>query len=136
MDVEEWIRSPGESLTADATVGAVVTLAVSFVPFSSIGGGLVAGHRRSGGYLAGIASGTLAGVLAAVPLVVLFVPAMAIAGRLGFGMAPSSPAYDLFLAIVGALFLVYTVGLSALGGLLGTWTRAHTEWRLDPVEWL
>lgn len=135
MDVEAWFDGAGESLAADATVGAVVTLALSFLPFSSIAGGAVAAHRRESGPLAGLGVGALAGVFAAVPLAVLFVPAVGVAVWLGFGVAPSSPAFGPFLVIVAGLFLCYTVGLSAVGGLLGAWTSANTDWGLDPVEW-
>jgi ABC-type transport system involved in multi-copper enzyme maturation permease subunit len=71
-----------------------------------------------------------------VPLLVLFVPSLVIAGLLGFGIPPSSPGYGIFLALVFVFFLLYTVGLSALGGLGGTWARANTDWNLDPVRWL
>lgn len=135
MDVESWYDGAGDSLAADATVGAVVTLALSFLPFSSVAGGAVAAHRRDASYAAGFGVGALAGVVAAVPLAVLFVPAVGVAVWLGFGVAPSAPAFDLFLAIVAALFLAYTVGLSAVGGLLGAWTSANTDWDLDPVDW-
>jgi hypothetical protein len=28
------------------------------------------------------------------------------------------------------------VGLSAVGGLGGTWAGRHTDWDLDPTRWL
>jgi hypothetical protein len=71
-----------------------------------------------------------------VPLLALFVPALYIAGLLGFGISPSSPAYDVFLGLVFGFFLVYTVGISALGGLCGVWARSNTDWDLDPGRWL
>ena len=71
-----------------------------------------------------------------VPLLALFLPALTIAGWLGFGIPPSSPAYGLFLALVGTFFLLYTVGLSAVGGLGGIWARQNTDWNLDPERWL
>lgn len=120
----------------DAGWGALVTVALSFVPFSSLVGGAVAANRHGGGYISGVWIGLLAGVGAMVPLLALFVPALYIAGSVGFGIAPSTPAYDLFLALVFTFFLAYTVGLSALGGLGGTWARRHTEWSLDPGRWL
>ncbi|MFC7195642.1 hypothetical protein ACFQL4_15095 [Halosimplex aquaticum] len=46
------------------------------------------------------------------------------------------PAYGLFLGLVAALFLAYTVGLSAVGGAVGVWARRHTDWNLDPGRWL
>jgi hypothetical protein len=120
----------------DAGWGAVVTLALSVVPFSSVLGGAVAADRHGGGYGTGLALGALAGVVAMVPLLVLFVPALFVAGQLGLGIPPGAPGYDLFLVLVGTLFLAYTVGLSALGGLGGAWAAAHTDWDLDPARWL
>jgi hypothetical protein len=120
----------------DAGWGALVTLALSFLPFSSILGGAVAANRYGGGYASGLWLGTLAGVGAMVPLLALFLPALTIAGWLGFGIPPSSPAYGLFLALVGTFFLLYTVGLSAVGGLGGIWARQNTDWNLDPERWL
>lgn len=124
------------SLVRDAGWGAAVTVVLSMVPFSSLVGGAVAAHRRDCGYLASLGVGALSGVLAAVPLLALFVPALLLAGWLGFGIPSSSPAYGVFLAIVFALFGVYTVGLSAVGGLGGVWARDNTDWDLDPTRWL
>jgi hypothetical protein len=123
-----------ETLT-DAGMGAVVTVVLSFLPFSSVAGGAVAAHRNGGGYARGLWLGTLAGVAAMLPLLALFVPALYIAGLLGFGIPPSSSAYDLFLALVFAFFLAYTVGVSAVGGLCGVWARRNTDWDLDPARW-
>lgn len=120
----------------DAGWGALVTLALSIFPFSSVVGGAVAAHRHGGGYANGLWLGTLAGVGAMVPLLALFLPSLYIVGWLGFGIPPSSPGYGLFLGLVFAFFLAYTVGLSAVGGLGGVWARHNTEWNLDPVRWL
>lgn len=119
-----------------AGAGALITVALSFIPFSSVLGGIAAASRRGGGYLSGLSIGTAAGVLAMVPLAALFVPALGIAGYLGFGISPTAPAYDLFLAIVFLLFVLYTVGSSALGGVLGVWIRVNTTWNLDPMHWV
>ena len=120
----------------DAGWGALVTLALSILPFSSVVGGAVAAHRQDGSYVRGLWLGTLAGVAAMVPLLALFIPSLYIAGLLGFGIPPSSPGYGIFLALVFAFFLLYTVGLSALGGLGGTWAGRNTDWNLDPARWL
>ncbi|WP_254271489.1 DUF5518 domain-containing protein [Haloarcula marina] len=120
----------------DAGWGALVTLVLSVIPFSSVVGGAVAANRRGGGYARGMWLGTLAGVGAMVPLLTMFLPAVYIAGLLGFGIPPSSPAYALFLALVVGFFLCYTVGLSAVGGLVGAWVAANRDWNLDPGRWL
>jgi len=120
----------------DAGWGALVTLVLSIFPFSSVVGGAVAANRHGGGYASGLWLGTLAGVVAMVPLLALFLPSLYIAGLLGFGIPPSSPGYGLFLVLVFAFFLLYTVGLSAVGGVGGVWARHNTDWNLDPVRWL
>ncbi|EMA21147.1 DUF5518 domain-containing protein [Haloarcula amylolytica] len=124
-----------ESVT-NAGIGALVTVALSFIPFSSVAGGAVAAANHGGSYRTGLWLGTLAGVCAMVPLLALFLPALYIAGLLGFGIPPGAPGYDLFLALVFSFFLLYTVGLSALGGLGGVWVKGHTDWNLDANRWL
>lgn len=125
-----------DSAFVNVGLGATVTIALSFVPFSSVLGGAAAVSRRDRGYLWGLGVGTAAGTAAAIPLGILFAAAFAVVERLGFGVPPSSPAYDLFLGIVALLFLLYTVGLSALGGVVGVWIRANTTWELDPAGWI
>lgn len=126
----------GRSLVRDAGWGAAVTVVLSVLPFSPLVGGAVATNRRGSGYLAGFGVGALSGVAAAVPLLALFVPAIFVVGLLGFGIPPSSPNYGVFLALVFGLFGLYTVGLSALGGVGGVWVRRHREWDLDPSRWV
>jgi len=131
-------RLPDRSgVTFSAVYGAVVTVLLSFLPFSSVLGGAVAATRYDRtGYPRGAGVGLLSGLFAALPLAALFVPALAIAGALGFGVDPASPAYDVFLTIVVVFFLAYTVGLGALGGLVGVWVGTNTEWSVDPVTWV
>jgi len=119
----------------DAGYGALVTLVLSVIPFSPVAGGAVATGRREGSYLGGLGLGVLAGMFAAVPLALVLVPAIRVVAWLGVGVPPTDPAYGLFLALVASLFLAYTVGLSALGGLIGVWARRHTDWNLDPARW-
>jgi len=113
-----------------AGVGATVTVLTSVLPFSSVLGGAVASSRAERGWAGGFGIGALAGVLAAIPLLVLFVPALAIAIWLGFGIQPGAPGFEIFLAVAFGLFLVYTIGLSALGGVLGVWLSRYTDWEL------
>lgn len=118
-------------------VGALATVVLSFVPFSPVLGGAVAASRYgTGGFADGGGVGLLAGVFAAVPLAAVLAPAIWITGVLGFGIAPSAPAYDVFLAVLSVLFLAYTLGLSVLGGLAGVWIRDNRDWDLDPGRWL
>ena len=120
-----------------ALAGGIVTVVLSVIPFSPVVGGAVAAIRYDRGYLAGLGVGALAGVVAAVPLGALLVPVVwAVGYVLGLGVSPTSPAYGVFLAIVGGLFLGYTVGGSSLGGLAGVAVRRHTDWDLDDGRWL
>lgn len=126
-----------EGVPYAALAGAIVTVVLSVIPFSPLLGGAVAAVRYGGGYAAGLGVGVLAGVGAAVPLGALLVPVVWVVGYvLGFGVAPSSPAYGVFLAIVGALFLAYTVGGSAVGGLAGVAVDRNTDWDLSGDRWL
>ena len=125
-----------DGLLADVGAGAAVTFVLSFLPCSSVLGGAVTAFRRESGYLGGFGLGVAAGAAAAVPLLALFVPALFVAGWLGFGVAPSSPAYGVFVALVFAFFCLYTVGLGGVGGLVGVWARDNTTWDLDPARWL
>ena len=120
-----------------ALAGAIVTVVLSVVPFSPVAGGAVAALRYDRGYLAGLGVGALAGVVAAVPLGALLVPVVwAVGYVLGMGASPTSPVYGVFLAIVGGLFLVYTVGGSAFGGLAGVAVGRHTDRDVDGCRWL
>lgn len=120
----------------DAGWGGLVTLVCSFVPFSSFLGGAVAANRHDGGYVSGLWLGALAGVAAMGPLLALFLPALYVVGQLGFGVPPGTRGYGLFLSLAFAFFLFYTVGLSALGGLVGVWVGRNTDRCLDPGRWL
>ena len=118
-----------------ALAGAIVTLVLSVIPFSPVVGGAVAAVRYDRGYAAGLGVGALAGVVAAVPLAVLLVPAVWLVSYLGF-FGPSSPAYGVFVALVAGLFLAYTVGGSAVGGIVGVALDRHTDRELDASRWL
>jgi len=118
-----------------ALAGAIVTVVLSVIPFSPVVGGAVASIRYDRGYLAGFGVGILAGVVAALPLAALVVPAVWLVARLGF-VAPSSPAFGVFLAILGGLFVAYTVGGSAFGGVVGVAVERHTGWEVDGDRWL
>jgi hypothetical protein len=118
-----------------ALAGAVVTIVLSVIPFSPVLGGAVAAVRYGRGYAGGLGVGALAGVVAAVPLGLLLVPAVWLVSYLGF-IAPSSPAYGVFVVLVAGFFLAYTVGGSALGGLAGVALDRHTDRDLDGSRWL
>lgn len=115
-----------------ALIGAVTMVLLSPVPFSPVVGGALAGylHKRDG-----LMVGALAGVFAAVPVVVVatllaafFVPVVAVPGGdilgplLGFGALA-------FAALL--LAVLYTAGLGALGGYVGArFAEGRNDYRL------
>lgn len=109
-------RTPNTLL--NALVGAAVTVFLSFVPFSPVLGGGVAGYLEDGDYEAGMRVGAISGAFALVPLlllVVLFMGVFMVAMMDVFGFALAM----MFVMVV--FFAVYTIGLSALGGILGVY---------------
>lgn len=114
-------RAPNTLL--NALVGAVVAIVLSVLPFSTVLGGAVAGYLEGGDYRAGAKVGAISGLVA-------FVPFVAIAGvvlALVAGTAFPGPGVQVALWISVFLILlvaaIYTVGLGAVGGVLGIYAR-------------
>jgi len=105
----------------NAVIGAVATVVLTFLPFSPVIGGAIAGYLQGGDQSAAIRVGALSGLIAAIPLVfVLTLLATIIPFLPAFGTAGSITAVFGILGIVVLVFsLLYSVGLSALGALLG-----------------
>lgn len=109
-----------------ALIGAVVTVVLSFVPFSPVLGGGVAAYLSEADTNDGVRVGTISGVVASVPLLLIglfFLVVLgffAVSGPGGGGMAFGFGGLVLFL-VAGLVAVAYTVGLSALGGYLGSY---------------
>lgn len=102
----------------NALVGAAVAVVFSFIPFSPLAGGAVAGYLegRDGGRI-----GFITGVFTSLPLfLVLLVGGTAVAAFLGFGI-PKAGGVILAAIIVVLFLLVYTVALSVVGGVVGVY---------------
>jgi hypothetical protein len=109
-------------------LGGIVSIVTAFVPFSPVLGGALAGYlqREDGARV-----GAYAGVVAAVPLVLIggfllaFLPVFAGFVSMAGPRGPMGGGILLwFGGVVVLLFAVgYTVGLSALGGVLGVYVR-------------
>ncbi|WP_251331211.1 DUF5518 domain-containing protein [Haloplanus pelagicus] len=110
--------------TLHALLGAVVTVVLSFIPFSPVLGGGVAAYLNEADANAGLRVGAISGLLAAIPLVLFGLLAVFFLGFFAFGLHGGSALGIGGLLVVlvgGAVAVAYTVGLSALGGYLGSY---------------
>ena len=107
----------------NALIGGVIGVVFSFIPFSTVLGGGVAGYLEGGDYTSGAKVGALAGLIAFIPVmlilaIVLFVVPVTVAPNPGFQLA-----LWVSLLLILLLAAVYTVGLSSLGGVLGVYVK-------------
>lgn len=117
----------------NALIGAVVGIVLSFLPFSTVLGGGVAGYLHGGDRMDGLRVGALAGVMMLVPLVLFvffFGGVFLFAG--GFVLPHQAFGLSGVFAVVALLFslvfgLVYVVGLAVLGGYLGNYVKQDTD---------
>ena len=111
----------GPDTTTNAVIGAVVTVVTSFVPFSPVLGGAVAGYLGRGDGSNGLRVGAYSGLVTAVPVIVIFAfligGAAVVGAEVGVGLGAVAVALVLLFALVVTVLTV--VGLSALGGYLG-----------------
>lgn len=114
-------NEPHRSVFADAMVGAVVTYVTSFVPFSPVIGGGVAGYLEGGGPWRGVRGGLLVGILVTIPVFV----ALAV---LAYGLVEAGLVWaSLALVFLGVLLGGVTIVLGAVGGYIGGYVRRERE---------
>jgi hypothetical protein len=113
------------SSTVNALIGGVSSVLLGFLPFSPVLGGAIAGYLEGPDTNAGLRVGVIAGLVALVPFALLlflfggaFLAFTPMIGSGGGMVGAFSLVALLFLVVFGAL---YTVGLSALGGILGAY---------------
>ena len=113
----------------NALIGAVAATLLAFVPFSPVLGGAVAAYLQGGDQSDAIRVGALSGLLTAIPLVlILLVVGTVIPFLPAFGVPGSLTAVFGVFAIIGFLLLLaYTIGLGALGGILGRYLARETD---------
>lgn len=101
------------SMASNALLGAVVTVVASFVPFSPVLGGAVAGYLQYDDPWAGFYAGVLVGLFVAVPLVVVL-------GAISIGLFAAGLVLLGVTMVLGLLFtVVFELALSAVGGYAG-----------------
>jgi MFS family permease len=124
--LRQEIRERPDSITL-AVVGAVVTGVTSFVPLSPLLGGLVAGYLGDGENWDGVRVGGYAGVVAALPVVLLFLfllgGFLVTAGEIGLGGAAVVVSLGIVFALLFSVAII--VCLSGLGGYIGVRLRAR-----------
>ncbi|MFC6953830.1 DUF5518 domain-containing protein [Halorubellus litoreus] len=133
----------------NALLGAVVMVVFSWIPFVPVVGGALSGYLEAGERDAtrsvsrrGIRVGALAGLLAAIPalLVIGLVGSLFTVGWVGLvassgggpGVALGLPVFAwIVVAFVVVVAVLYHVVLSALGGWLGAELAARDDRRFD-----
>jgi hypothetical protein len=120
------------SQAIDALIGAAVTIVFTFIPFSSVLGGALAGYLQGGELGDGLRVGGLSGLFATVPLLIVF---FFIGSALSFGFmgvgGPRMLAVGGAFVVFGLLFtVVYVIGLSAIGGAVGAAVKDDPD--IDP----
>lgn len=116
----------------NALIGAAVTVvAGAFIPFGTVVGGGVAGYLEGGSREDGLRVGAIAGALAMIPFLLLFLMVSSIIFGAAAGPVPMPFAVGgagiVVLLFVFLFVVVYVVGLSALGGYLGNYVKYDTD---------
>ncbi|SFG57499.1 hypothetical protein SAMN04488063_2466 [Halopelagius inordinatus] len=119
----------GTGFWVSALLGALVSIVASFVPFSPVLGGGVAGYLYRGTREEGVKVGAVSGAIAAVPIVAVLT--LVFAGLGLFTVIENAFAGTLlFVALLGisvSVTLLLSAGLSALGGYVGVYLREETD---------
>lgn len=114
----------------NALVGGVAAIVFSFVPFSPVLGGGLAGYLQGGTSNDGLRVGAYAGAVAAVPLALVSLLVLFLFGFgifLGGTRAGGVLVIVLFMMAFIVATALYTVGLGALGGWLGNYVKYETD---------
>ncbi|WP_135663141.1 DUF5518 domain-containing protein [Halorhabdus rudnickae] len=119
----------GGNTLLNALIGAVVAVVLAFVPFSPVLGGATAGYLQGGDQSDALRVGALSGLLASIPLVLLMLVVVTVLPFLpAFGLPGSMTALVAVFALIAfALILLYSIGLGALGGILGRYITRETD---------
>lgn len=121
----------------NAVIGAIASFVLSFIPFSTVVGGAIGGYLQGPNRREGLTVGALAGLLAALPFAAFGFLFVVITGFGAFGEGGGVAFGFFFLFLLVALFflLLYTVGLCALGGYIGSYLATeYPDKRRDVLE--
>jgi hypothetical protein len=112
----------------NALIGAIVSVVLAFLPFSTVLGGAVAGYLQQESREDGLRVGAYSGLIAAIPIL-LFVMLIGTVFFFGAYFEPQAAIGFVFVFFALAVALVYAVGLSALGGYLGAYIADEYDLR-------
>lgn len=111
-------------------VGGVVAVVLSFLPFSTVLGGAVAGYLEGGDTDAGVKVGAIAGLVSFLPIglfvavIGLFVPVVTVVDGTAAGIGAGIAVWLGLLAVL-VLVAIYTLGFSILGGVIGVYLKEN-----------
>jgi len=107
----------------NAVIGAVATIGLSFTGISPVLGGALAAYLDGGDTGNGLRVGAISGAIASLPVAAILLIAIVFlpfTGDLGIAVGGF-----LFVLLIVAMAVGYTVALSALGGALGSYLKAE-----------
>jgi len=107
----------------NAVIGAVATIGLSFTGISPVLGGALAAYLDGGDTGNGLRVGAISGAIASLPVAAILLIAIVFlpfTGDLGVAVGGF-----LFVLLIVAMAVGYTVALSALGGALGSYLKAE-----------
>lgn len=130
-DTEAVAEAPTErapNTLLNGLVGGVVAVVLSFLPFSTVLGGAVAGYLEGGETADGVKVGAIAGLVSFVPIALfvsvigLFVPIVTVVDGTGPGLGAGLAVW-LGLVAVLVVVAIYALGFSILGGVIGVYLK-------------
>lgn len=105
----------------NAVIGAIVTIVLFFLPLSPVLGGSVSGYLQGGDQREGSKVGSLAGLMASIPLFLTLLLAVPLFVFAPFGVPVMPVNAVVFAVLLLLLLLFYTVVLGTIGGIVGVY---------------
>ncbi|ELZ40862.1 hypothetical protein C471_06760 [Halorubrum saccharovorum DSM 1137] len=119
--------TPGDDAPADLVdvllyglVGGIAGSVLSFVPFATVLGGVIAGYLCGGRTADALKTGTVAGVVMTLPFAAIVFFLLFV---LGFAGAPAE--FGIIALLVVGVAAAYTLGSGIVGGVLGHYLRGQ-----------
>lgn len=107
----------------NAVIGAIAAIVFSFIPFSTLIGGALAGYIEGGTTEDGLRVGAIAGLLMLIPFLLIMMLLLLVFAGFGTGTT-----IFFVVTIIAFLFAAtYTLGLSILGGFIGVYLKNEMQ---------